>query len=178
MENLYPTIKRETLILEHVSFIFPLSYLPITASFSLMKWLRKRSLKIWHWQMSNYRSYIHVSRLGPPRPPISLADAACEDASGWARQRSRLGRRRAPFWQVVHHRFHLTAGCCVTVPSHRPLTSLRTHRRLLKYLSGMGDEQARGTKPPRYLRGGDISIDTAHFRAGQRRHLGCLPCFS
>lgn len=46
MENLYLTIKRETLILEHVSFIFPtLSYLPITASFSLIKWLRKTLFK-------------------------------------------------------------------------------------------------------------------------------------
>lgn len=89
------------------AFHFSPSCLSTTASFSLIMRLRKCSLRIWHWQMSNYSSYIHVSRLWPARPAISPIDAECEHR---ACQRRRLGRWRAPFWHVIHHRFHLTAA--------------------------------------------------------------------
>lgn len=57
--------------------------------------------------MSNYSSYIHVSRLWPARPTISPIDAEWEHR---ACQRRCLGRWRGPFWHVIHHRFHLTAA--------------------------------------------------------------------
>lgn len=75
------------------------------------------------------------------------------DASGWARQRSRLGRWRAPFWQVVRQRFHLTAGCCVTVPFSQT-TDLTEDTQEVAQVSLWDGWRAgeRDEKPLRYLR--------------------------
>lgn len=39
---------------------------------------RPALFEMWRWQMSNYRSDIHVSHLRPAWPAISPADAGCE----------------------------------------------------------------------------------------------------
>lgn len=157
-------------------FFSPLFYLPITASFYLIMWLRKCSLKIWQWQMSNYRSYIGVSRLWPAWPSISPADAECETRA--------LSLSTQPPWKVAcsvlaRHpsAFPLDCRSCVTVPlaDHWPRWG---HTGGWSNLSGTGDKQSRGTKNP------PLSLQRWHlnrydsFHAGPQRHLGCSPCFS
>lgn len=49
----------------------------------------------------------HVCGRHDPRLALLMLDARRERR---ACQHSRLGRWRAPFWHVIHHRFHLTAA--------------------------------------------------------------------
>lgn len=81
-------------------------------------------------------------------------------------QRSRLGRWRALFWRVIHHRFHLTAAA-VSLSLSKTTDPTEDTQALVKNLSGIGDEQTRGRKKAlRYLYSRDILINTSHFMQG------------
>lgn len=176
MENLYLTTKCETFILEHISFFFS-SYLPITASFSLIMWLRKCSLKIWHWQMSNYRSYIHVSRLWLARPSISPADAGCKT---WAASLSTQPPRKVACSVLACHPspFPLDCRSYVTVPltDHWPHRGHTGGWSNISLRSAASRQEER--KSLRYLRSSDISIDTNHSMQGSSDILAAHLVFS
>lgn len=98
------------------------------------------SLRMWRWQMSNYRSDIHVSHLWPAWPTISPTDAECE-------MRELSLSTQAPgkaAWPILAcHPSLVPLGChsCVTVPLS--LTDRWPHwgrtSRMIKYLSGIKD---------------------------------------
>lgn len=73
------------------------------------------SLRMWQWQMSNYRSDIHVSHLRPTRPAISPTDAECEMR---ALSLSTEPTRKAALPVLACHPSLVPLGChsCVTVP--------------------------------------------------------------
>lgn len=98
----------------HFNYFSP-PCLSTTASSTLITRLRKRSLRIWHWQMSNYRRYIHVSRLWPARPAISPIDAECET---WALSLSTQPPRKVAWSVLACHPSPFPLDCrrCVTVP--------------------------------------------------------------
>lgn len=72
-------------------------------------------LRMWHWQMSNYRSDIHVSRLWPARPAISPTDAECEMRE---LSLSTQPTQKAAWPILACHPSLVPLGChsCVTVP--------------------------------------------------------------
>lgn len=73
------------------------------------------SLRMWQWQMSNYRSDIHVSHLRPARPTISPTDAECEMRE--LRLSTEPPRKAA--WPILAcHPSLVPLGChsCVTAP--------------------------------------------------------------
>lgn len=85
-------------------------------------------------------------------------------------QRSRLGRRRAPFWHVIHHRFHLTAAD--VSPSLSQTTDLTEDRQEDGQIAPqIGDKQARGPKTCCDPRSTDIFINTEPFMQGSSSDL-------
>lgn len=78
----------------------------------------------------------HICDQHDPRLAPLMLNVRCESQ---ACQHSHLGRQCGPFWHVIHHWFHLAATAVSQSPSHRPLTPLRTHSRMIKYLSGIRD---------------------------------------
>lgn len=111
--------------------------------------------------MSNYSSYIHVSRLWPARPTISPIDAEWEHR---ACQRRRLGRWRGPFWHVIHHRFHLTAAAVSPSLSQTADLAEDTWEDGQTPLWDRWPADERAEKPSVILYSGDIFIDTERFR--------------
>lgn len=109
------------------------------SKFHLITWLRKCvfwECDIDKWAITGAIFTCHVCGQHDPRLALLMLNVRCES---WACQHSRLRRRRGPFWHVIHHWFHLAATAVSLSPSHRPLTPLRTHSRMIKYLSGISD---------------------------------------
>lgn len=73
------------------------------------------SLRMWLWQMSNYRSDIHVSHLWPAWPAISPTDAECEMRE-LSLSTQAPGKAARPI--LACHPSLVPLGCrsCVTVP--------------------------------------------------------------
>lgn len=157
-----------------IAFHFPPSYLSTTASFSLIMRLRKCSLRIWHWQMSNYSSYIHESRLWPARPAISPIDAECEHPS-----LSTLPPRKVAWSVLACHPspFPLDCRSCVTVP-------LTDHWPRWGHVGGWSNVSLGSVTSTREDRktlcdpySSDIFIDTERFKQGSGGILAvCLHC--
>lgn len=96
------------------------------------------SLRMWQWQMSNYRSDIHVSHLRPTRPAISPTDAECEMR---ALSLSTEPTRKAASPVLACHPSRVPLGChsCVTVPLSETANPAEDAQQVIKYLSGISD---------------------------------------
>lgn len=95
-------------------------------------------VRMWRWQMSNYRGDIHASRLWPAWPAISPAGA------DWETRELRLsiqapGKAAGPI--LAHHPSPVPLGChsCVTVPSFTDQWPHWGRSRMIKYLYGIKD---------------------------------------
>lgn len=179
MENLYLTIKRETLILEHVSFILPLSYLPITAGFSLIKWLRKRSLRnptLTNEQLQEAIFTCHV--WGRRDPRLAPADAGCATRAAEPVKRSRLGKvARSGSGESSVTASHLTAGCLCHCPFLTRCWPHWGHTGGCANISLGWVAEKKKKKPVIFAAVTSRSIRRVCV-AGQRRRLGSSPCFS
>lgn len=102
---------------------------------------------------------------GRPDPRLALLMLNARRVRS-ACQRSRLGRWRAPFWHVIHQRFHLTAAAVSLSPSQT--TDLAEDTQEVGQISpGPATSRAEERKTLRYLYSGDILIDTTHFMQGR-----------
>lgn len=111
-----------------ISFLFFWMFGCYSGFRSITRLQRPALSEMWRWQMSNYRSDIHVSHLWPAWPAISLADAGCErrelclsiQASG-----------KAAWSALACHPSPVPLHCCSCVTASPPSLTVTTLARSL-----------------------------------------------
>lgn len=88
------------------------------------------------WAITEAIFACHICGRRDPRLALLMPNVRCER---WACQQSRLGRRRRPFWHVIHHWFHLAATAVSRSPLSEAADPAEDAQQVIKYLSGISD---------------------------------------